>query len=258
MKILAIGDIVGTKSIDYLKSKLWGVRDRYGIDLTVANGENASDIHGLSASDATAILDAGVDVITLGNHSFGKRDLYSRLGDCDNIIRPANYPPLAPGGGYTTVNVDGWKVLCINVLGTALMEPLACPFATVEKILERESGDYDVALLDIHAETTSEKLALARYFDGKIQVIFGTHTHVTTADEQILPRGSGYITDLGMTGPTNGIIGTDADVIIEKFRTKMPARFRVADGEIVASAAIFTVDTSRAVPRAVSVERIKF
>ena len=149
-------------------------------------------------------------------------------------------------------------MLCINVLGTALMEALACPFATVEKILEREKGEYDIALLDIHAETTSEKLALARYFDGKIQVIFGTHTHVTTADEQILPLGSGYITDLGMTGPTNGIIGTDADVIIEKFRTKMPVRFRVADGEIAASAAIFTLDTSGAVPRVVSVERIKF
>ena len=258
MKILAIGDIVGTKSVDYLGAKLWGVRDRYGIDLTVANGENASDIHGLSASDAEAILDAGVDVITLGNHTFGRRDLYSLLGDCENIIRPANYPPLAPGGGYTTINVDGWKVLCINVLGTALMEALACPFATVEKILEREKGEYDIALLDIHAETTSEKLALARYFDGKIQVIFGTHTHVTTADEQILPLGSGYITDLGMTGPTNGIIGTDADVIIEQFRTKMPVRFRVADGEIAASAAIFTLDTSKATPRVVSVERIKF
>ena len=258
MKILAIGDIVGTKSIDYLRDNLWKIRDRYGIDFTVANGENASDIHGLSASDAASILDAGVDLITLGNHTFGKRDLYSLLGDCENIIRPANYPPMVPGGGYTTLNIDGWKVLCINVLGTALMESLACPFATVERILEREKGEYDIALLDIHAETTSEKLALARYFDGKIHVMFGTHTHVATADEQVLPHGSGYITDLGMTGPINGIIGTDADLIIEKFRTKMPVRFRVADGAIAANGAIFTVDTSGASPHVTAVERIKF
>ena len=258
MKILTIGDIVGTKSIDYLQSKLWSIRDRMGVDLVVANGENATDIHGLSAADAAAIFDAGVDLITLGNHTFGRRDLYSLLGDSEKIIRPANYPPLAPGGGYTTLNVDGWRVLCINILGTALMEPLACPFATVDRILEREKGEYDIALMDIHAEATSEKIALARYFDGRIHVMFGTHTHVATADEQILPHGSGYITDIGMTGPANSVIGTEIDAVIEKFRTKMPVRFKVADGEISANCALFTVDTSGPCPRVSSVERIKF
>ena len=180
------------------------------------------------------------------------------LSDSEKIIRPANYPPLAVGGGYTTLNVDGYKILCINILGTALMEPLACPFSTVERILEREAGEYDLALMDIHAEATSEKLALARYFDGRIQVMFGTHTHVQTADEQILPKGSGYITDLGMTGPTNSIIGTDAEAVIEKFRTKMPSRFRVADGDIEARGALFTLDTSSGSPKVTAVERIKF
>jgi len=258
MKILTIGDIVGTKSIEYLKKNLWKTRDRLGIDLVVANGENATDIHGLSAPDAQAILDTGVDLITLGNHTFGRRDIYALLSDSEKLIRPANYPPLAPGSGYTVINVDGWRVLCINILGTALMESLACPFATVDRILERESGEYDVALLDIHAEATSEKIALAHYFDGRIQVIFGTHTHVQTADEQILPNGSGYITDIGMTGPTNGVIGTEAALVIEKFRTKLPVRFRVADGDIEAQGAIFTVDTSGASPRVSNLQRIKF
>lgn len=258
MKILAIGDIVGMRAVEYLSKNLWKMRDSLGVDLVVANGENASEIHGVSASDASAILDAGVDLITLGNHTFGRKDLFSMLSDSENIIRPANYPPLAPGGGYTTLNVEGYKILCINILGTALMEPLACPFATVDKILEREAGEYDLALMDIHAEATSEKIALARYFDGRINVMFGTHTHVQTADEQVLPKGSGYITDLGMTGPTNSVIGTEAEAVIEKFRTKMPVRFRVAEGDIEAQGALFTLDLSGNAPKVASVERIKF
>ena len=258
MKILAIGDVVGAKSVEYLAKNLWKLRDSLKIDFVVANGENATEIHGISASDANALLDAGVDLITLGNHAFGRKDLYPMLSDSEKIIRPANYPPLAVGGGYTTLNVDGYKLLCINILGTAFMESLACPFATVDRILEREAGEYDLALMDIHAEVTSEKLALARYFDGRIQVIFGTHTHVQTADEQILPKGSGYITDLGMTGPIDSIIGTATDVVIEKFRTKMPVRFRVPDGAVEAHGALFTLDTSAGKPKAVSVERVKF
>lgn len=257
MNILAIGDLVGSGSIDHLKQHLWKQRDALGVDLVIANGENASEIHGLSATDAQAILDAGVDVITLGNHTYGRRDLYGVLGDSKAIIRPANFPPLAPGGGYTTVLVSGWRVLCINVMGTALMEPLACPFATVDRILEREAGNYDLAILDIHAEATSEKIALGRYFDGRISVIFGTHTHVQTADEQILPSGSGYMTDLGMTGPMGGVIGADAEAVIEKFRTKMPTRFRVADGPIRAHGALFTLNNND-LSRVTSVRRITF
>ncbi len=256
MKILAIGDIVGTKSIEYLRANLWDIRRKQDIDFVVANGENATDIHGLSAPDAEEILSAGVDLITLGNHTFGRRDICPLLGDSNCIIRPANYPPLAPGGGYTLLNVCGWRVLCINIMGTALMDALACPFATVDKILDRERGNYDFALMDIHAEATSEKIALARYFDGRIAVMFGTHTHVQTADEQILPKGSGYITDLGMTGPVGGVIGTDADAVIEKMRTKMPVRYKVADGEIAAMGAVFTVNTDTRL--VTEVKRIRF
>lgn len=256
MKILAIGDVVGARSIEYLNARLWKYREANRVDFVVANGENASDIHGISAPDARSLLDAGADLITLGNHTYGRRDICTLLSDSERIIRPANYPPMAPGGGYTLLRIGGYRLLCINVLGTALMESLACPFQTVDRILEREAGNYDISLMDIHAEATSEKIALARYFDGRITMMFGTHTHVQTADEQILPGGSGYITDLGMTGPVGGVIGTDSEAVIEKFRTKMPVRFRVADGEISAHGALFTLsDDTLAVT---SVQRVIF
>ena len=256
MKILAIGDVVGARSIEYLNARLWKYREVNRVDFVVANGENASDIHGISAPDARSLLDAGADLITLGNHTYGRRDICTLLSDSERIIRPANYPPMAPGGGYTLLRIGGCRLLCINVLGTALMESLACPFQTVDRILEREAGNYDLSLMDIHAEATSEKIALARYFDGRITMMFGTHTHVQTADEQILPGGSGYITDLGMTGPVGGVIGTDSEAVIEKFRTKMPVRFRVADGEISAHGALFTLSDNTLT--VTSVQRVIF
>ncbi len=256
MKILAIGDVVGAKSIEYLQQTLWKKRQELGADFVVVNGENATDIHGISAPDAGRLMEAGADLVTLGNHTFGRRDICQTLNDADWILRPANYPPLVPGSGYTVLNLCGWRILCINIMGTALMEPLSCPFATVDRILEREKGSYDFALMDIHAEATSEKIALARYFDGRVHIMFGTHTHVQTADEQVLPGGSGYITDLGMTGPMDGVIGSDAEGVIERFRTKMPVRFRVAEGEIQAHGALFDLNTDTM--RVMSVRRVRF
>ena len=256
MKILAIGDIVGKKALEYLCNNLWKKRDELKIDMVVANGENSSDIYGMSVSDAEAMLASGVDLITLGNHAFSRRDIFTLLSDSESIIRPANYPPLAPGGGYTIINIDGWKVLGINVMGTAFMDSLACPFATVDRILEREAGNYDFAIMDIHAESTSEKQALGLYFDGRISMIFGTHTHVPTADEQILPNGSGYITDIGMVGPRYSVIGADAKTVIERMRTKISCRLPVGDGEIEATGVIFDLDTST--KKVKSITRIKF
>ena len=256
MKLLAIGDVVGTKSVEYLREHLWRLRSELGADFVAVNGENATDIHGISTNDAKRISEAGADLITLGNHAFGRKDICSLLSDESWIIRPANYPPMVPGSGYTVLRVGGWRVLCINVLGTALMDALACPFSTVDRILEREKGNYDLSLMDIHAEATSEKIALARYFDGRIDILFGTHTHVQTADEQILPGGSGYITDLGMTGPVNGVIGSDTRAVIEKFRTRMPTRFTVTEGEIRGSGALFEWEESS--KRIKRVTRIRF
>ena len=257
MRILALGDVVGKVAIDYLADKLWAFRSKEKIDFCVANGENATEIRGISAADAESLLGTGVDLITLGNHAFGMKDIYSYLDANEHcIIRPANYPTDAPGVGYTVCDVNGWRVLCINVSGRVYLDPLASPFDTVDRILEREDGRYDVALLDIHAEATSEKLALGRYFDGRIQVLFGTHTHVPTADEQVLPHGSGYITDLGMCGPADGILGTDADAVIHRFRTLMPARFSVATGNVQAQGVIFDVDEGAKKVR--SVKRVVF
>ena len=256
LKILTIGDVVGTAAIAHLRAQLWSVRSQLGADFVIANGENASDIHGLSTADAEALLDCGIDLLTMGNHTYGRRDLYDFLDNNPAIIRPANFPPAAPGQGYATVRIGGYRALIVNVQGQVYLEPLADPFDTVERILAREAGDYDFAIMDVHAEATSEKLALARYFDGRFAAIFGTHTHVQTADEQILPHGCGYITDLGMTGPTNGILGTDAATIITKFRTHMPQRFTVADGPIRACGALFEIDPDAG--RCTAVRRITF
>ena len=163
MRILALGDVVGHVAIDYLADKLWAFRSKEKIDFCVANGENATEIRGICAADAESLLGTGVDLITLGNHAFGMRDIYSYLDANDQcIIRPANYPTDAPGVGYTICDVNGWRVLCINVSGRVYLDPLASPFDTVDRILEREDGRYDLALLDIHAEATSEKLAIGR------------------------------------------------------------------------------------------------
>lgn len=256
MRILALGDVVGSATVPFLQQRLWGFRRQEKIDLCITNGENTSDIKGLSARDARDLLDTGIDLITLGNHAFGMRDLYPVLEDTDRIIRPANYPPTAPGNGYTVLDVDGWRLLCINVSGRVYLDPLADPFDTVEKILDREKGSYDCAIMDIHAEATSEKLALAHVFDGRIQVMFGTHTHVPTADTSVLPQGSGYVTDLGMCGPTNGILGTKKEAVIYRFRTQLPTRFEVADGPIQAQGVIFDLDPSQ--KKVTAVKRIAF
>ena len=243
MKILAIGDIVGNISIDYLAKNLSKFIRENKIDFVIANGENASEIKGLSKKDAEDLYNLGVDFITLGNHAYGKKDVYSFLDDNDHrIIRPCNFPSKAPGNGYSIVNVDGYKILIINALGTMYRSPINSPFEAIDKILDHEAGRYDFAILDIHAEATSEKIAIARYFDGRIAIIFGTHTHVQTADEQILPKGSGYITDIGMTGPVNSILGTNVETVINKFIMQTPQYFTVADGQVKACGAIFDID----------------
>lgn len=243
MRILAIGDIVGVKAIEHLKKNLAQLKNELKIDFTIANGENATEIHGLSVNNARDILDCGVDFITMGNHTWSRRDLYNFLDDHpDKIIRPANYPGSSPGYGSWIINVCGYRLLCINVLGTAFMEPLSSPFDAVECVLASEQGKYDFSLLDIHAEATSEKYALARVFDGRINIIYGTHTHVQTSDLQILPGGSAYITDIGMTGPVDGILGTDTQAVLMKMRDHMPSRFTVAQGEIKIRGAVFDID----------------
>lgn len=256
MKILAVGDVVGNVGVEHLESHLWKIRNENKIDFCVVNGENASEISGVSRADAQRILDAGADVITLGNHTWGKRDIQGLLDESESVIRPANYVQGLPGNGYTTLNVCGYRVLCINLIGTVNMESESNPFLAADKIFEREKGEYDVAIVDFHAEATSEKIAMGRYLDGRASLVFGTHTHVQTADEQILPRGTAYITDLGMSGPMNGVLGVSYDIIIRRFLTHLPERFAVANGDIKAHGIIVDVDASSG--RAKSIDRIVF
>ncbi len=261
MKILCIGDVVGRRAIEHLARHLRQMQKTLGVDFTVVNGENASEIHGLSAADADALLATGADLITLGNHTYSSRDigtyLDDRAGRATDIIRPANFPSTAPGVGYTVREVSGKRLLCFNLMGQAFMDPLDDPFAAADRILLREKGNYDLALCDFHAEATSEKLGMGYHLDGRVSIVFGTHTHVPTADDRILPRGTGYVTDLGMTGPQNGILGTDVSAVLRKMRDRLPARFTVADGPIEAQGVLFTLE-DRAPYRCVRTERVTF
>ena len=257
MKLLVLGDVVGERALQFLTRTLPEQRRTLGADLVIVNGENVCDIKGISPTAAEALIACGADIITSGNHVFDRRDIYPYLEQSKHLLRPLNYPAEAPGeGARVVVSADGWQILVLNVSGCAFMDALANPFSSVERALDAHRGKYDAAVLDIHAEATSEKLALAHYFDGRIAAMFGTHTHVQTADEQLLPHGSGYITDLGMTGPTNGVLGVRADEVIARNRTHLPQRFTVADGEIRANGALFEIDPESGTTK--SVRRITF
>ena len=255
IKLLAVGDIVGLETVDKLKRNLWKIREDLGVDAVIANGENAYDVKGIGADEAKTLLESGVDLITTGNHVWGRWDLFPMLDSDKRILRPANFPPTTPGSGHSIIDICGYRFLCMNIQGTVFLDPLDNPFSTAERILRAEADRYDFALLDFHAEATSEKIAMALNFDGRINIIWGTHTHVQTADEKILPKGTGYITDLGMTGPDTGILGSAPGPIIARFKTHMPQRFSVAQGDAVLCGAIFSLDTDS--KKCTNVERIR-
>ncbi len=247
MKLLILGDVVGNAGLAHLEKHLRWQAAALGADFVWVNGENATEIHGLNAFDAQRLLDAGADLITLGNHAFSMRDLEYFLDDHPSqILRPANYPPSAPGFGWTILPAANVRLLAINLAGTVFMEPLDSPFTVLSKILREQAGNFDEAVVDFHAEATSEKLALARAFDGKASCLFGTHTHVPTADACILPGGTGYVTDLGMTGPTGGVLGTDTEAVLRRLRDHLPAKFTVAGGTVRADGILLTLQGGKA------------
>ena len=255
-KILCIGDVVGPGAVSYLQKKLHMFCSANAIDLTVCNCENAAAGNGVDPASAQELLAAGADVLTSGNHIWKRHEIREYLEANDRILRPANYPASCPGNGYTFVDIDGWRYLILNVMGVVYLDPLESPFFCLERILEREKGKYDFAVLDVHAEATSEKIALARYFDGRIHIVVGTHTHVPTDDARVLRGGTGCITDLGMTGPTESILGVREDCIFQKMTTHMPVRFVLADEPITANGAVFTLDTEAG--RVVEAHRVTF
>ena len=244
MNILVIGDVTSPAGIEHLKKNLWTFRKENNIDFCVINGENASFVTGISEELAKVLLQSGADVITGGNHTMHNKTIYTFLDDKREIIRPINFGESVPGRGYTIVDACGYRMLVINAMGNVHIEPtLDSPYPYIDRALEREKGKYDFSVLDIHAEATGEKLAVGYAYDGKINVIFGTHTHVPTADEQILPQGTGYITDVGMCGESGGVIGMQSEAIVLRMRTRMPHKFTAAQGKVVANGAIFTLDS---------------
>lgn len=241
MNILAIGDVVGTIGCQFLRDKLPKLKKDEKIDLVIANGENSADGNGITPASAEYLFNSGVDVITAGNHTFRRKESYRTFDEQPFLIRPANFPEgTTPGRGYTVFDFGRQRVTIINLMGCLYMEPLDDPYLTIDRILQQT--DTKIVVLDFHAEATAEKLALAYYLDGRISAFFGTHTHVPTADAQILPNGTGYITDVGMTGPRYSVLGVKTELAIRKFKEKLPVRFETATGACRMDCIKFTVD----------------
>ncbi len=246
MKILAVGDVTSPAGIEHLRKNLWSIRREHGIDFCIVNGENASVINGISREGAEVLLMSGADVITGGNHTMQNYSAHAMLEENGAVLRPINFGDKAPGRGYTVIDTGAYRVLVINAMGNVHIEPvLDSPYPYIDRALRATEGQYDIAVMDIHAEATGEKLALAHNYDGRISVIFGTHTHVPTADDTVLPRGSGYVTDLGMCGEGGGILGMDIGTVIYKLKTRLPTRLKPSLGECFADGVIFTLDGSR-------------
>ena len=233
MNILCIGDIVGKPGRDFIHARLSKLIKEYEVDFVIANGENCAHGVGITKNTYDELVYAGVDVITLGNHTWAKKEVIEFIEDKLNIIRPANFPINNPGRGYTIVEKAGKRIAVINLVGRVYMESYDCPFRKMDEILAKIENQADMIIVDFHAEATSEKLAMGWYLDGKVTAVFGTHTHVQTSDERLLPEGTAYITDVGMTGPYNSILGVNKDIVIKKFVTLMPGKFEVAEGKAV-------------------------
>jgi len=242
MRILCIGDVVGSVGCRFLRERLPSLKRFKGVDLVVCNGENSADGNGLTPVSARYLFDSGVDAITLGNHAFRRPEVYSLLDESPFIVRPANFPDRStPGKGIINLDMGRRVVTILNIMGNLELEDgLENAFDCADRLLSQ--AESRIILLDFHAETTSEKRAMGYYLDGRVSAVFGTHTHVQTSDAQVLPNGTGYITDLGMTGTLHSVLGVRTDIIINRFRTKLPARFELADGACRMEAALFEID----------------
>lgn len=245
MRILCIGDVVGKVGCEFLREKLSTFKKLKSIDMTIVNGENSSDGNGVTPSSADHIFSSGADVLTMGNHTFRRKEFYSYLDEKPYVVRPANFPDsTTPGKGYCIYDMGRLSVAVINIMGASYMDNnLDCPFKKMDKILNiPDVKDCRIKIVDFHAEATGEKRAMGFYLDGKVSAIFGTHTHVQTADGEVLPKGTGYITDVGMTGPVNSVLGVKPEIIISKLRDKLPQRFDNASGPCKLDCAIFDID----------------
>jgi metallophosphoesterase (TIGR00282 family) len=246
--ILAIGDIVGKPGRKAISQLLPGLRQQYGLDLVIANGENAAGGVGLTLATAKELLDGGVDVLTSGNHIWAQKEIIPYLDSDMPILRPLNYPPGVPGKGYLVIK----GVAVVNLMGRVFIGDLDCPFRAMDQLLAKLEPK--IIIVDFHAEATSEKVAMGRYLDGRVSAVLGTHTHVGTIDAQLLPKGTAYVSDIGMSGPIDSVIGDDAEAVIQRFLTQMPHRLGVGKGKAALNAMLLRVDDDTG--KAISIERI--
>ena len=242
MKVLAVGDIVGEAGVRKLKGILPDLKKSDEIDFVVTNGENAAGGMGLLERNFKDLLEAGTDVVTMGNHTWGKKDIFKFI-DHSQLLRPANYPKGVVGKGLGIYECKGKKIAVMNLMGRVDLNILTeNPFVMAKEMVDELQGKVDMIFIDFHAEATAEKTAMGRFLDGKITALWGTHTHVQTADEQILPNGTAYITDLGMTGPKESVIGMDINASLKRFETTLPEKYKLAEGECILNAVEFEID----------------
>ncbi|MBQ3135898.1 MAG: TIGR00282 family metallophosphoesterase [Clostridia bacterium] len=256
MNILVLGDVVGGVGCDFLRHKLPAFKKLKSIDLCIANGENSATGNGITPDSADHLFTSGVDLITTGNHVFRRKEVYDYLDENEYVIRPCNLSPSAPGKGMAVIDMGKCSVAVINLLGNMYGDSCDNAFRAAEKAVKEAREKTNIILVDLHAEATSEKKAMGFYLDGKVSALFGTHTHVLTADERVLPGGTGYITDIGMCGVKDSVLGVDKDIVISKFLTGMPVRFDGAKGSCMINGCIFTVDEKSG--KCISAERVCF
>lgn len=256
VRVLAIGDIVGYLGCKTIKENLKRIKFEKKIDFIIANGENSAVGNGITQKSADFLLNAGINVLTGGNHTFKRREFFDYIDKSKKVIRPANYPDGTPGKGYAKFVVNGCNICVINLSGLTYLEPLSCPFVCIDDIIEK-TEDCKIRILDFHAEATSEKRAMGFYVDGRISAIFGTHTHVQTSDEEILPKGTAYITDVGMTGKRHSVLGVRPEISIQRMKGKIPIRFECDDfGSSKIEGVCFDIDESTG--KSLRTERLRF
>ena len=254
MKILAVGDLVGTAGLKKFEKEYKEIKEKENIDFCIVNAENVAEGMGITEKAFQTLLKMKVDCITMGNHTWGKKDIFNFI-DNPKLIRPANYSKNNPGKGYQIFHCKDKRIAVINVIGRVTMNVLSeNPFTVAEDIIEKIKNNVDIIIIDFHAEATAEKIALAYFLDGKVTAVFGTHTHVQTADEKILKNGTGYITDIGMTGPKDSVIGMNKEASIKRFLTSLPERYKIADGEAFLNGCIFEINDEKC--RVTDIKRI--
>ena len=254
MNILFVGDVFGQPGRDALLRRLPALVEERAVDFVIANGENAANGAGITSKIATRLLDGGVDVITTGNHVWRQREVFTFLAGSDQIVRPANYPASNPGRAVTVRPAgDGTDVAVVNLMGSLYIGAGVSPFRIVDELVAQAAELAETVVVDFHAEATSEKVAMGHYLDGRVAAVVGTHTHVQTADATVLPKGTAYITDVGMTGPVDSVIGVKTEIILRRFLTEMPMPFEVADGRVRINAVVIEVRGGRAL----AIERLE-